>query len=854
MYYSFDRFNRLETPTLILCKPNGEKIAVLGTAFDIEMDLKFNDISEIKFTVPYSINGEVTYKYNDIEQLKLIRVPNYGVFILDNVNIVGDGIKEVKECTALSLEAELLQRRISTFTGTYKFYDVSNTDKTLLGTLKEYFPTWNIGNVASSLWDKYRTFEITDQDIYSFLTSDVSSSYECIFQFDTFNRIINVLSLDEIGESTNILLTYDNLIKKVNIVPQTDQIKTCLNVSGGDNVDISSVNPNGTSKIYNFSYYMSEDWMSTELISALNSYITDYNNSQENYTSLLAQLMDYNNQMLILKNNGSTYSITDNNTSITLSPTLTSDSGLEQLKALATALEGIITARISGNLIYSDVNSILNSVNSMIVSKNTDINNLNTSITNVKNDLTTITDNLNLKNYLNEDLWIELNAFIREDSYNDTTFIFTDTMTDVDKQKVEQELYDYSVRQLIKLSQPRYTFEINSINFVALKEFSEFSDQLKLGSCITIKMRDDYIISPILLAIHLNFKDLTDFTLTYGNRTRLDDNTFDFGDALSQANKAGTTVSMKQLSWNNAVNTSNEVTMFMNSALDASKNAIVSSSDQEVVFNQNGIRLRKLNSSGEYEPEELWLASNMIAFSDDNFATAKMALGKISLGEGLGNAYGIVADAVVGKLVAGNNLTISNDNNSFKCDSTGTYLNNASFLISQGNNEIKIDASDGLVFTNDSNEVLKLDINTGSASFTGDITASNIEGSAIYSGNRTSGTYLSIDTSGNMKAYYENVLTYEFSATNRAGAIKLVDGDDTSNNIIIDSYFDYNNMDSQAIRCSKKLYIDSGSNFILTTGQATITVENGDITLNPGSGGTVNINGDLYVSGTIHNA
>jgi hypothetical protein len=135
----------------------------------------------------------------------------------------------------------------------------------------------------------------------------------------------------------------------------------------------------------------------------------------------------------------------------------------------------------------------------------------------------------------------------------------------------------------------------------------------------------------------------------------------------------------------------------------------------------------------------------------------------------------------------------------------------------------------------------------------GTINGVTIEGSTFYAGDRANGTYLSIDTSGNMKAYYNNVLTYEFLATNRAGTIKLVDGDDTSNNITIDSYFDYNNMASQAVRCSKRLYIDSGYNFILTTGQATITVEDGNITLNTG-GGTVNINGDLYVSGTIHNS
>ena len=140
----------------------------------------------------------------------------------------------------------------------------------------------------------------------------------------------------------------------------------------------------------------------------------------------------------------------------------------------------------------------------------------------------------------------------------------------------------------------------------------------------------------------------------------------------------------------------NTVSEFINSALDTSKNNVINATNQEIVINQNGLRGRNQTDNGDYSPNQVWLTSNTLAFTSNNWQTAGLALGQINLNGQ--NVFGLVADAIVGKLIAGNQLQITNDNNNFVLDSNGAVLNNASFTIvsDNGKSQIKLNPTDGI--------------------------------------------------------------------------------------------------------------------------------------------------------------
>lgn len=104
--------------------------------------------------------------------------------------------------------------------------------------------------------------------------NEVAQSYEAIFMFDFENMTVSAYSPKEIVKNTDIIFTFDNLIKSVNIKELSDDIYTSLRVNGADNLSIARINPTGTNRLFKFDYYMNDSWLGT------NKYAVD-NNGQK---------------------------------------------------------------------------------------------------------------------------------------------------------------------------------------------------------------------------------------------------------------------------------------------------------------------------------------------------------------------------------------------------------------------------------------------------------------------------------------------------------------------------------------------------------------------------------------------
>src|SRR5690606_11272281 len=104
----------------------------------------------------------------------------------------------------------------------------------ILHIVLEKAPTWKIGFIDPDITTQYRAFNNDSVDAYSFLTTDVSKEFECIFQFDTFEKSISAYKLENIGQLTSIYLSYRNLIKQIDIKSNSSDIKTIMYVAGGD--------------------------------------------------------------------------------------------------------------------------------------------------------------------------------------------------------------------------------------------------------------------------------------------------------------------------------------------------------------------------------------------------------------------------------------------------------------------------------------------------------------------------------------------------------------------------------------------------------------------------------------------
>lgn len=741
MIVNFDAFGQSEIPTYILANPNKEQLYALGSIFNKKYRPRYNALSEVSFTAPsktfvspitseilgfqrnafqedsFQVADVVTTDceyYDYLVSKRLIFLPDIGYFMITSVEEKNDGITNLKEIVAKSLEVDLTFKKISNFSGTYKFYSLINSSDTLLGVILTYLPGWTIGEVDAELMTLWRTFDIADSSIYSFLMNETEEAYQCVIDFNYLTQTINAYTIEGATSSTDIFMSFDNLLEEVEISTVSDELVTALSVYGGGDLSVNQVNPLGNDKIYDFSYFKSTEWMEQSLVDAIENWEIVVDSYQTSYANLLTDLQ------------------TDNETLIV------QEADLVTLQGELSALEAVQSARIQQGLSLTDINILIADKNAEITAQSALITATSGLITITTSSLESINTLCSFENNFSGSQLEDLSPFTIGNTYQNDNFIQTDIMTVPEIQEQAQDLYDQAVDVLAKVSQPRYQFDVKAVNFTALPEFQTFIDQLSLGAIITLELNTGTYILPVLLGIDINYEDPSDFSLIFGNRLRLDDSSFQFSDLFDQTVSSAITTSFNSEQWGSwNTNYKDDVSTFIDSSLDTAVNNVVSGSSQNVLINSNGIRVRQMLDSGTYDPKQIWMNNGIIAFTQDNWDTASLALGQVSTVTG--SAYGIVAEIVVGQLLAGNDLLITNENNTFEVDGSGATLTDAIFTLetTNGNTKILLDPTSGIKiqqkisgsWTNQfyvdssGNVVFKGDLSAATGTFAGELVA-----------------------------------------------------------------------------------------------------------------------------------
>jgi hypothetical protein len=206
-------------PKLYLCEVDKTKICELETS-EMSGSFKFNAYSELTSTVPRAYTNMVTGEtdvnpfYDKIEALRLFYLENFGYFEIQDPEITSDGIREVKNLTAYSLEYTLSQKylegiKINQGTGDSEeviyakevwgdayldhvepitLYN-SNKRLSLVNLIFEKVYGWSFV-VEDSLKDIVREFEISRVSVYDFIMQDICDKFNCFAVFDTINNIV----------------------------------------------------------------------------------------------------------------------------------------------------------------------------------------------------------------------------------------------------------------------------------------------------------------------------------------------------------------------------------------------------------------------------------------------------------------------------------------------------------------------------------------------------------------------------------------------------------------------------------------------------------------------------------------
>lgn len=679
MVVKYDRLNRFETPMMTLCNPgseynNGTLTKVIGILTDIsdaESVFNFNATSELNFRVNDidrendEDNAHVKFIYNSIENRRLLFLDGLGYYAITNVDKGYDGSVHYKDVTASSIEKEIEQKMIPYIeNNTYRFSSNQN-NKGILETIIETIPLWQIGYVDSAIAEKFRTFEDVDVNLncLSFMITNLQDAYECIILFDCINRVVNVYDQNNYVRETSIHITEDDLINNSNVSANADDLYTAINVLGDSDITISAINPLGTNVIYDFSYYL--DWMTPSLSQKVSQWQEEIEDCRSEYYDLnntlyelLADKSNYDQEVNKLKTQITMYQRCKEN--VVAEKNASSVGKYNEAIKEAGGKEIDISDDIS-ELIKS-INDLINECQDKLDETNAKIDDLQTQISEQEAAIKVIRDSVSIDSYFTAEELEELSFYIFEGEYRDEYVVITDIMTYDEQFEQMKILYDRAKTRLDKVSKPtvEYTFEVE--NFIFVKDFEHFSNQLETGCLINVEVGKDDVALLFLSNITINYEDNT-LNMTFGNRFNKFDPKSLFDDVLGNISKSANTLNyIKEILYPVKDGEFNAMREALQTSRDLTMGAALASTDEEVVIDGSGYTGRKRDPiTGELDPRQIKITGQNIVFTDDSWESSKLAIGNLILGDG-SSIYGINAEAIFGDVIMGNNLHIIDDN------------------------------------------------------------------------------------------------------------------------------------------------------------------------------------------------
>lgn len=731
-----DIFNELEKPVIYIAKKDKEILDVISIYEKMSLEFNLNAFNIVSFEVYEEIDGDIQRYYENIEEGRLLLIQGLGWYEI-HVSESNNGGSWVKTVTGNSLECMLCQRYLVDFecnTGEILyddyvktiFYDPTNPKGSLLHRVLDIAPNWSIGHVDDSLCKKQRSFDVDNQDVYSFLTGEVSEACECLFVFDTYNMTVNAYDLESYGNDTGIYISEENLAESINITVEENSIITCLRVYGGDGIYVNEVNPNGTNKIYNFSYYMNE--MPTSLANKLRSYNEMYDLHRDLYEDIMQRMNACTEAILELKNR----------VPESLASTNWSEYGLTLLEAKQKAFKtqdeiykslDMDKEGSSSYESYLENSTNLLHVNAEISTRESEISVQEYIYESIKKERDHVQFNLDMNEWFTKEEWKQLSFYVKEDVYKNDNFIVTDQEDDSERLNITKQLLEKATKDLDKYCRPQYQYSTTLNNILMIPEFKESNKQFTLGNFIYMQPNYGGVVKMRLISFKIDFDNLENIDVTFSDTVRLNDAYDDMSSIIAQASSLASSFKFNKSQYDKANKSSNWIEDVRKYGLDVATTAIRDSNGIAPTIDDTGLTLRKWNyEHNDYDPEQIKMIQNMIVFSDDNFNSTKLAIGKIPLGNGE-FGWGINSEFLITPLIMSEHLWLENESGTYKFEDSG-------FTASNGINTIKIspNKNDELFSIYKKNDKLLYFDSNGNAHFKGILDASEGRFSGLISG------------------------------------------------------------------------------------------------------------------------
>lgn len=337
---------------------------------------------------------------------------------------------------------------------------------------------------------------------------------------------------------------------------------------------------------------------------------------------------------------------------------------------------------------YAYVNDWINIKEGVVEGINSSGGTTTGDIAEIEDALASIANTCNILKYFSDSpkLLKELYHYWVEGDYENTNFAILENTTAADGFEIASQLMEAGEIELAKASQPHYSFSLSAIDFTKQYEFREQIRQLELGKVITVEKEDGVWYYPALLEMKFNIDIAEDPDMKFANAMRLDDWGYTYADLVSSSAAVSRQVSANWQQITDYSKNKETIGSLIRNPLDATLRAATANMyNQDFTVDSTGILGRKKKATSDnssvFENEQLRIMNNLILFTDDNWSTAKAALGKIRYTNDKGqevSSYGLIADTIIGSLLVGERLLIKNQDSTVSIGGDGIIIKDSS--------------------------------------------------------------------------------------------------------------------------------------------------------------------------------
>ena len=289
-----------------------------------------------------------------------------------------------------------------------------------------------------------------------------------------------------------------------------------------------------------------------------------------------------------------------------------------------------------------------------------------------------IHDALDFEKYIGEDLWLDFCAYRREDKYSNDNFI-SDALDNKELFDRAQEFIEIATQEIHKSAEQQHSISSSLKNLLLIDKFTPIIDSFSVGNWLRI-MVDDTIYKLRLIGYSIDYDDIEDIDVEFSDVIKSKDSVSDIQSVLDQASSMATSYDSVKRQAADGKNTSNMVSGWVADGLDLTNMTIVGNAEnQNIEWGERGLLAREyLPITDTYDDRQLKLINRGLYVTSDGWETARAGIGnfmfwnpKTKKNE---EAYGVIADTIVGNIILSEEVGIYNKNNSITMDGNGFTL------------------------------------------------------------------------------------------------------------------------------------------------------------------------------------